>query len=120
MRVFSTIVDLRKRAEMTRFLQDHRRYWTMNSWNRSSSYANCVKIHRLELTEEQLERAWDMLDMPEVYDSIQMLLSEWAAARNWRWQVGFITAVPVATWCCTRADSTARTPALHSVTHVAS
>ncbi len=89
MKVFSRKVDTRRREDMTRFLRDHGRYWTMNSWNRSSSYANCVKVHRLELTADQLERAWDMLDMAEVYDSIHRLLSQWAAARDWQWQVGF-------------------------------
>jgi len=89
MKTFCNKVDTRRREDLTRFLREHDRYWTMNSWNRSASYANCVKIHRLGLSAEQLDQAWDMLDMPEVYDSIHVLLSEWAAARDWQWQVGF-------------------------------
>ena len=85
----NSIIDVRAREPMIGFLRDHGRYWTMNSWNRSTSYANCVKIHRLGLTPEQLENAWAMLDMSEVYDTIQDLLNDWAAAHDWRWQVGF-------------------------------
>ena len=30
-----------------------------------------------------------MLDMPEVYDSINFLIQGWSSAHDWRWQVGF-------------------------------
>ena len=89
MKTFERKVNMRRREDMIRFLRDHDRYWTMNSWNRSSSYANCVKIHRLGLTRDQLENAWEMLDMPQVYDTIHALFEEWAATRQWRWQVHF-------------------------------
>ena len=89
MNTFHQKVDMRTRGAMVSFLRDHSRYWTMNSWNRSTSYANCVKIHRLDLTREQLERAWDMLDMPEVYAAIHAVRDNWAAAYGWEWQVGF-------------------------------
>lgn len=35
------------KKEMIEFLKNHKRYWTMNSWNGSSSYANNVKIYNL-------------------------------------------------------------------------
>ena len=89
MKEFYKKIDTRTRAGMTRFLRDHGRYWTMNSWNRSTSYANCVKIHKLDLTPAQLETAWDMLDMPQVYDLIHRVFEEWATARDWRFQIGF-------------------------------
>ncbi len=44
MRTFYTPVDLRSRADMTGFLKKHFRYHTMNSWNRSTSYACNLKI----------------------------------------------------------------------------
>lgn len=42
-------VDLRSRKAMTDFLKNHKRYFTANSWNNSTSYANCVKLHALNL-----------------------------------------------------------------------
>ncbi len=89
MKVFHQEVDLRSRQAMTAFLRDHPRYWTMRSWSRSTSYANCVKIHRFGLTDEQLTTAWDLLDVPVVYDTIREILNRWSAEREWRWQVGF-------------------------------
>ena len=89
MRTFIARIDARVREAMVAFLREHDRYWTMNSWNRSTSYANCVKVHRLGLTEGQLDRAWQVLDVAEVYDAIHRVLEEWAAEREWRWQVGF-------------------------------
>ena len=89
MKTFSQKVDTRSREAMTAFLSGHFRYNTMNSWNRATSYANCVKVHRLDLTREQLDKAWAMLDMTEVFDAIHWILQDWAEEREWRWQVGF-------------------------------
>jgi hypothetical protein len=47
---FKNNVDRRSRSTMVSFLHGHRRYDTMNSWNRLTSYANIIKIHRLGLT----------------------------------------------------------------------
>jgi hypothetical protein len=89
MKRFFTPVDMRSKAAMVAFLEGHYRYDTMNSWNRATSYANCVKVHRLDLTREQIEKAWGMLDMAEVFDAIHSMLQDWAAEREWRWQVAF-------------------------------
>ena len=82
-------VDARTRKAMVAFLRGHFRYWTMNSWNRATSYANCVKIHTLGLTPEQLATAWQLLDIAEVYNTIQVMLDQWAAERDWEWQAHF-------------------------------
>ena len=89
MNTFDTRVDLRSRRSMTAFLDGHFRYFTLHSINGATSYANCVKVHRLGLTPAQLQRAWDMLDMPEVFQAIRRDLDRWAQARQWEWQVHF-------------------------------
>jgi hypothetical protein len=88
MKQFLTAVDLRSRAAMTAFLASHLRYFTMNSWNLTTSYANCVKVYRLGLTPAQLEQAWKLLDMPLVFHAIRAGLERWAEARHWKWQIG--------------------------------
>lgn len=70
MKRFYKTVDMRSRKAMAEFLVGHFRYNTMNSWNRSTSYANCVKIHRLDLTANQMEQAWEMLECEDVFDAI--------------------------------------------------
>jgi len=89
MTTFARPVDLRSRAAITAFLEGHYRYHTMNSWNLATSYANCVKVHRLGLTPTQLERAWEMLEMPQVLDAIRAGFRRWAEARSWELQIGF-------------------------------
>lgn len=60
---FENKIDLRSKRAMVDFLCNHHRYYTMRSWNETTSYANCIKVHRLGLSREQLNRAWDILDM---------------------------------------------------------
>ena len=82
-------VDARNREAMIAFLEGHFRYHTMNSWNRATSYANCVKIHRLDLPREQMDKAWAMLDMEEVFEAVHGIMHDWSVEHNWRWQIGF-------------------------------
>ncbi|MDF7822817.1 hypothetical protein P4B35_02230 [Pontiellaceae bacterium B12227] len=82
-------VDMRSRKAMVGFLAGHFRYNTMNSWNRSTSYANCVKVHRLDLPSEIMDKAFEMLDCSEIYDVFSRLLRDWADAHDWEWQAGF-------------------------------
>jgi len=89
MKTFYRKVDTRSREAMIAFLEGHNRYDTMNSWNRATSYANCVKVHRLDLTREQMDKAWAMLDMEEVFDAIHGIIQDWSVEHDWRWQVGF-------------------------------
>lgn len=72
MTFFAKAVDRRSRQAMTEFLTQHYRYVTLNSWNRSTSYAHCIKIHRLGLSHDELNCAyetigadyWDEIDSP--------------------------------------------------------
>ena len=57
--MFKKEIDCTNRQEMIDFLENHFRYWTMNSWNRSSSYANNVKIYNINLPEEVSDKVWD-------------------------------------------------------------
>lgn len=52
----------RKKAEMIKFLTNHFRYYTANSWNRNTSYANKVKIYDLGLTKELTDKALDFIN----------------------------------------------------------
>lgn len=60
-RSFRDKPDLRSRAAMINFLRGHFRYYTMNSWNRSTSYANRVKLNRLDVPADKYDLALDVL-----------------------------------------------------------
>ena len=66
-------VDLRSRSSMTEFLRGHFRYNTLNHWNRSTSYANNIKIYNLGLGNELEQKLYDMLDCEEFWESINAL-----------------------------------------------
>lgn len=54
-------VKLNNKKSMIDFLKNHFRYDTMRSWNRSTSYANNVKIHNLDLPDGIRETAYDIM-----------------------------------------------------------
>lgn len=82
-------VDTRSRWKMQKFLLEHFRYDTMNSWNRSTSYACNMKIYNLGLPKEVEDKLWDMLDCQEVYDRIHDLIDDFNADHEFRWQAAF-------------------------------
>lgn len=65
--MFESKIDMRSRKKMTEFLLNHFRYDTMNSWNRSTSYANNMKIHNLNVPREIENKLYEMLDI-ECYE----------------------------------------------------
>ena len=60
---FSKTVDMRSRNAMAKFLSEHFRYYTLNSWNRATSWANNVKIYTLDLPKEITDKLYDMLNI---------------------------------------------------------
>lgn len=70
------------------FLNGHFRYWTMNCWNGSKSYAAKVKLYDF-VPKELMDQAFGMVDMPEVYAAINFILQEFAERYEYRYQIGF-------------------------------
>lgn len=89
MKRFYKKVDKRSRTEMVRFLTEHFRYNTMNSWNRSTSYAHNVKIYALHLPEKIEDILWQLIDDEDFYEQIYWKIDEFDRKYNYRWQIGF-------------------------------
>ena len=89
MKQFYHKVDRRSRKAMTEFLSEHFRYNTMNSWNRSTSYANNVKVGEIGLTHEQDMKLFEIMEREGAYDEINDRIWEFGFDHDWRWQVGF-------------------------------
>src|SRR5664280_3778410 len=81
---FNKNVDRRSRSAMVSFLHGHRRYDTMNSWNRLTSYANIIKIHRLGLTSKQENKAYQMLDT-DFWDDIRSPIDDFTQEQGHRY-----------------------------------
>lgn len=88
-RLFSQRVDKRSRAEMTAYLSGHFRYNTMNSWNRSTSYACNMKLHKLGLDRETEDKLWDMIQVPEFYERLNERIEDFNRQHNYLWQAGW-------------------------------
>ena len=67
-------IDLRSRNAMIEFLVKHFRYYTANSWNGSQSYACNLKINRLDLSSEIVDKLFDMIQTQEFFYGIDELL----------------------------------------------
>ena len=88
-RLFSKRVDKRSRAEMTAYLSGHFRDNTMNSWNRSTSYACNMKLYKLGLDRETEDKLWDMIQVPEFYERLNERIEDFNWQHNYLWQAGW-------------------------------
>lgn len=62
---FAQKIDMRSRKKMTEYLKNHFRYFTANSWNRSTSYACNLKIYKLGLSREIENKLYEMTESQE-------------------------------------------------------
>ncbi len=86
---FARPVDKRNRRAMIDFLSNHFRYYSMSSVNRVTSYAHCVKVHRLGIPVDLMDTAYDLVGVDETYRRLRHRMDQWAKQWNYRWQVGF-------------------------------
>jgi hypothetical protein len=86
---FRKELDMEDPEELQEFIKGHERYNLMNSWNRCTSYANCVKISHLPLTHDQASKAYELIDCEDFWFPINDLMREWAIERKHEWSVGF-------------------------------
>ena len=87
--MFYKQIDKRHRKPMIEFLTNHSRYNTMNSWNRSTSYANNIKLHNFEKPSDiDDDTWWGMLTITEWQERLSDLLKGFGRKHNWLWQAG--------------------------------
>lgn len=86
-RAFSQPVDRRSKRAMARFLADHFRYDTMNSWNQSTSYANNIKVTHV-VPDDLVMKAFEVLDAEDGTEFISRLIADFDRAHGYGWQAG--------------------------------
>ena len=89
MKQFHKPINYESREEMIEFLDYHFKYWTMNSWNKSKSYANNMKIYNLGLTREQEDKLWDIISCEDAYWTINSLIEDFNYDHDFKYQAGF-------------------------------
>ncbi len=85
---FEKRVDRQSRKYMTDFLINHFRYHTMSSWNRSTSYAHCIKLHHLSLPNDILNTAYNMASNNEWQDRFGEIIYLFGLGQDDNWRVG--------------------------------
>lgn len=86
---FGKTVDMRSRSAMVEFLTQHYRYDTMGSHNRSTSYAHCVKIHNMRLTNEQIDKAYDYLSVDDSdWHGRDQIIDQFTQEQGGRYTIG--------------------------------
>ena len=87
--MFYKELNIKKRGEMIAFLKKHFRYHTMNSWNRSTSYASNIKLHNIDKPDDiDSDTWWGMLGITDWQEKLSDLLEEFGRNHNWLWQAG--------------------------------
>lgn len=86
--IFYQKVDLRSKNEMIKFLANHFRYDTMNSWNSNTSYANNLKINNV-IPIKYLDKAFQLLETEEFHSQIKDIMDLFDEAHEYAYQLGF-------------------------------
>jgi hypothetical protein len=82
-------IDKRYREAITAFLKKHFRYYTMNSWNRSTSYANNIKLHNIDKPGDiDSDTWWGLLSISEWQNQLSDLLEDFNKKYEYQWQAG--------------------------------
>lgn len=88
MRKFYQPVDRRSRKAMTKYLEGHFRYDTMNSWNQATSYACNMKVYNLGLDNDVTNKLYELIQVDEFYESLSSLKWDFADNHSDEWQAG--------------------------------
>ncbi len=83
--LFQTQPDIHKddRDTLIHYLKNHDRYYTMNSWNRATSYAHNVKLYNLNLDNDVYEKASAFLFTDEI-DTSEYQMEQEQLIRDFR------------------------------------
>ena len=79
---------MKTKKQMVEFLKNHFRYYTMNSWNLSTSYAANVKIRNF-VPSNLMEAAYDILECEDAYDDINDIIQQFGIRHNWKYHIWF-------------------------------
>ena len=87
--MYNKQIDKRYKDTMVKYLRQHFRYNTMNSWNKSTSYANNIKLHHVDKPKDiDDDTFWEMIGITEWQEKLSDLLEDFGKKHNWQWQAG--------------------------------
>lgn len=83
-KVFFTGLKEKTLEQKFQYIKNHYVYNVMNSWNRLQSIANNIKIYNLELTNEQIDKFFELISIDEelLYANLQFLIEDFEDITN--------------------------------------
>lgn len=77
-KVFFTGLKEKTLEQKFQYIKNHYVYNVMNSWNRLQSIANNIKIYNLELTNEQIDKFFELISIDEelLYANLQFSIED--------------------------------------------
>ena len=88
-KMFNKQIDKRHKNMMVEFLKKHFRYNTINSWNKSTSYANNIKLYQIDKPGDIDSNTWhEMLGLTQWQQKLSDMLEDFGRKYNYRWQAG--------------------------------
>lgn len=81
-------VDTTSRQAMIDFLKSHFRYNLLNSWNKTTSYANNIKITHLNVSKEIADKLFALLSVDEAYEVGHDVLLNFMYEHDGYYQIG--------------------------------
>jgi len=83
--MFNQKIDKRKKADIIEFLTNHCRYYTMNPWNRTKSYANNIKLYSID---NLPSNAYDILNEDSFGYELEYILNDFEMLYNHYYSIG--------------------------------
>lgn len=83
-KVFFTGLKEKTLEQKFQYIKNHYVYNVMNSWNRLQSIANNIKIYNLELTNEQIDKFFELISIDEeiLYANLQFTIEDFEDITN--------------------------------------
>lgn len=77
-------------VQAAKYLDDHFRYSTMNSWNGIRSFAHCIKVRKLNIPNDDgiRDRVYEMLEIEQAHDEAAAAWEQFQEKYDYSFQIG--------------------------------
>lgn len=69
-------MKFKTKKQAIKFLTEHEVYYKMNPWNQTKSYAKNIKVYNLNLTKEQEDKAYDIINFSDYYNAATDIIQD--------------------------------------------
>lgn len=67
---------MKNRKEKLEFLQEHERYYTINSWNKLDSFSKNMKVYQV-IPKKYQAKVYELIETEDFYEEINLILKDY-------------------------------------------